>query len=170
MEVRLARPEEHEAIGQLTVEAYAALAGDEDVLGDYEHELRDVANRASDCDVLVAVGDHQELLGAVTYVPGPGTALSEFADPDAAGIRMLAVAPDHQGAGVGRALTKACISRARGDGRSKIVLHSTDLMKVARAMYEKLGFVAAPQRDVFFTEPPFTEAQPLHLIAYVLTL
>ncbi|MGZ4765711.1 MAG: GNAT family N-acetyltransferase, partial [Ilumatobacteraceae bacterium] len=80
------------------------------------------------------------------------------------------VAPGHQGSGVGRALTEACIERARRDGRRKIVLHSTELMKVARTMYEKLGFVAEPERDEWVTEPPFSEAQPLHLIGYVLTL
>ncbi|MGZ4674669.1 MAG: GNAT family N-acetyltransferase [Ilumatobacteraceae bacterium] len=170
MEVRLARPDDHDAIGQLTVEAYAALAGGEEVLGDYEDELRDVAGRAVECDVLVAVNRHRTLLGAVTYVPGPDTVLSEFSDADAAGIRMLAVAPGHQGSGVGRALTEACIERARRDGRRKIVLHSTELMKVARTMYEKLGFVAEPERDEWVTEPPFSEAQPLHLIGYVLTL
>ncbi len=169
MEVRLARPDEFDVIGDLTVEAYAALA-DHDLLGDYEDELRDVAARAVDCEVLVAVDDHGTVLGSVTYVPGPHTALSEFADVDAAGIRMLAVGQAHQGLGAGRALTEACIERARRQGRGKIVLHSTELMKVARTMYERLGFVADVERDVWVTDPPFTEVAPFHLVGYVLSL
>jgi ribosomal protein S18 acetylase RimI-like enzyme len=96
--------------------------------------------------------------------------MSEFADPDAAGLRMLAVGPQFQGAGAGRALTEACIARARGEGRRRIVLHSTPVMEVARAMYERLGFVATPGLDLFVTRPPYSDDEPLRLIAYVLEL
>jgi ribosomal protein S18 acetylase RimI-like enzyme len=169
MKIRVARPDEYDAIGTLTVEAYRDLTGGA-ALGEYEDELYAVADRAVDCAVLVAVDDDDIVLGAVTYVPGPAAGMSEFADADAAGIRMLAVAPMQQGNGVGRALTEACIARARSDGRHKIVLHSTEVMTVARSMYERLGFVAAPERDVWFTEPPYSVDRPLHLIGYVLNL
>jgi hypothetical protein len=88
MKIRPARPDEYEAIGTLTAETYRDLLGSA-VLGDYEDELHAVADRAADCAVLVAVDDQEALLGAVTYVPGPDTSMSEFTDPDAAGIRML---------------------------------------------------------------------------------
>ena len=94
--------------------------------------------------------------------------MSEFSDPDAAGIRMLAVEPERQGAGAGRALTLACIERARGDGRHRIVLHSTPVMTVARGMYERLGCVREPARDEWIADPPHYE--PVHLMGYVLHL
>ena len=169
MKLRVAEPDEYEAIGRLTSETYRDLLGTA-AIGDYEEELHAVAERAADCVVLVAVGDHEELLGAVTYVPGPETSMSEFADADAAGIRMLVVRPASQGTGIGRALAEECIALARRDGRRRIVLHSTAPMVVARAMYQSMGFVPDADRDVVFTDPPYSVAEPLHLIGYVLTL
>jgi GNAT superfamily N-acetyltransferase len=168
MEVRLAQPHEYETIGELTVDAYRDLRSGA-VLGDYEEELRAVGDRA-DCLVLVGVTEDGAILGTVTYVPGPNTELSEFTDHDAAGIRMLAVDPRQQGKGVGMALTSACIDEARRQGRTRIVLHSTELMRAARALYERAGFVAAPDRDILITDPPHSADSPLHLLAYVLTL
>ncbi len=79
----------------------------------------------------------------------PSTLESDYADErrDAAGIRMLAVAADAQGRGVGEALTRACIDRARAAGRGQIVLHSTDRMTTAHRLYERLGFVRDPSID-----------------------
>jgi predicted N-acetyltransferase YhbS len=168
MDIREARPEDYAAIGNLTVEAYAAISPHA-MGGNYDEELRDVAARVKECVVFVAV-DGDEVIGSVTYVPGPHTAFSEFDDEDAAGIRMLAVSVARQGAGAGAALTAACIDRARADGRRQIVLHSTDRMTVARAMYERRGFVRTVDRDVIFDGPPFSKEEPLHLLAYVLRL
>ena len=168
MQIRLARPDEFDSLGEITVEAYQHVRSTE--LGAYAKELADVAGRAVDCAVLVAVADSGELLGGVTYVPGSDTAMSEFSDPQAAGIRMLAVRPVAQGAGVGRALTEACIAKARDDGRERVLLHSTPPMTTARRMYEKLGFVRCIELDEFFAGPPYSEEEPLHLMAYTLTL
>lgn len=154
MQIREARPEEYAAIGQLTVEAYESI-NPHAMGGGYDDELRDVAQRVEECAVLVAVDADGAVVGSVTYVPGPHTSFSEFDDADAAGIRMLAVDVTRQGSGAGRALTDACIDRARAEGRGKIVLHSTDRMTVARAMYERRGFVRAPDRDAVFSDPPF---------------
>lgn len=169
MLIREARPEDYAAIGELTVHAYESI-NPHAVGGGYDEELRDVASRVKDCVVLVAVDDDGTVLGSVTYVPGPGTSFSEFDDEDGASIRMLAVDVTRQGSGAGGALTDACVALARAEGRGKIVLHSTDLMTVARAMYERRGFVRDLERDVYFAEPPFSPAEPLHLMAYVLTL
>jgi predicted N-acetyltransferase YhbS len=142
MQIRLARPEEYATIGELTVAAYAAV--DPGTLqSDYVDELRDVAGRAAGADVLVAVDDETGgmVVGGVTYAPDPSSTSAEFSDPDAAGIRMLAVAADAQGRGVGEALTRACVDRARAAGRGQIVLHSTDRMATAHRLYERLGFV-----------------------------
>jgi predicted N-acetyltransferase YhbS len=167
MEIRTIRQEEFDVLGRLTVEAYRALHGGES-LGAYEDQLLDVSTRAADSLVLVALDEAGDVLGGVTYVPGAGRAMSEFADAEAAGMRMLAVRPDRQGAGVGRALTEACVARARAEGRARVILHSTDVMKVARAMYGRMGFVEAPELDVLVRDRP--DADPLRLIAFVLSL
>jgi ribosomal protein S18 acetylase RimI-like enzyme len=83
----------------------------------------------------------------VTYVPGQGSPLAEFDEPGAAGIRMLAVALDAQGRGVGEALTRACVERAVAAGRTAVVLHSTEWMTTAHRLYRRLGFARDPAND-----------------------
>ncbi|HYZ99976.1 MAG TPA: GNAT family N-acetyltransferase [Acidimicrobiales bacterium] len=139
MEIRPVRTDEWQALGELTVAAYAAI--DADALDEYAHELRDVSGRVEGAETLVAVDDAGAVLGGVTYVPDPGSPWAEFAEPDAAGIRMLAVAPEAQGRGIGEALSRACVDRARAAGKGQVLLHSTDRMAAAHRIYERLGFV-----------------------------
>jgi len=168
MEIRPVRDEECAELGDITVRAYRQLINGES-FGAYENELCDVATHATLCEVLVCLED-DTLLGGVTFVPGPGTTMSEFEDPDAAGIRLLAVDPRHQGRGAGRALVDACLARARDLGRKRVVLHSTPLMDVARAMYARRGFVPDPEHDLRVTDTPFSREHPLLIMAYVLDL
>ena len=151
MRIRPLRPEDHQAVGELTVEAYARIEPATVETG-YDEELRDVAGRSHGVEILVAVdgdgdGPDEHILGAVTYVPGPDSPGAEFTDPDAAGIRMLAVALDARRRGVGEALTVACVQRARATGRGQIVLHSTDRMTAAHRLYQRLGFVRDTSLD-----------------------
>jgi len=168
MQIRPIRDEECAELGEITVRAYRQLI-DGASFGSYEDELRDVATHAALCEVLVCV-EGDTVLGGVTFVPGPGTTMSEFHDPNAAGIRLLAVDPRHQGLGAGRALVDACLARARSLGRERVVLHSTPLMDVARAMYQRRGFIPDPAHDLRVTEAPFSEESPLLIMAFVLEL
>jgi GNAT superfamily N-acetyltransferase len=67
-------------------------------------------------------------------------------------VRLLAVAPEARGQGIGTALMKECIRRARGLGAGCLNLHTTDMMQVAMGMYERMGFVRAPDLD-FHPDP-----------------
>jgi ribosomal protein S18 acetylase RimI-like enzyme len=168
MEIRRAQPDEYSPLGEITVRAYRELFGSES-LGSYERELLDVGRRNTDSEVYVALGEDGSVMGGVTYVPGPGRTMSEFSDPNAAGIRMLAVDPQCQRAGVGRALTTWCVELARSRGRKRIVLHSTPLMTVAHNIYENLGFVRSPELDEWVEENDHTE-EPLHLMSFTLEI
>lgn len=159
--LRSALPAEFVALGDLTVAAYRSVPGGSTSAG-YEVTLLDVAARARDAEVLVAVAADGTLLGGVTYVPQPGP-YAEFSGADEAGIRMLAVSPAAQRLGVGRRLVLECIARAEAAGRARIVLHTTGAMTAAQSLYGSLGFERAPGRDV--DPSPRT-----HLIAYVLEL
>lgn len=142
--VREARPEEYAAIGELTVEAYRDVGETEE---SYFPELRDVAERARDVPILVAVtADSDAILGGVTYVPGPGP-YHEGEFGDAGSIRMLAVAANSRGRGVGRALVAACIERARADGRAAIGLFTRPFMTAAHHLYESMGFQRVVEQD-----------------------
>ncbi len=138
-------PDEFEALGEITVLAYANRLSPSDTV--YLDELRDVGARAAAVPVLVAVDPEGRVLGGVAYVPGPGTPLSEAEREGEAGIRMLAVDPAVGGRGIGRALTEACMDRARAEGRVGMTLYTLPTMGVAHRLYESLGFRRDPERD-----------------------
>jgi len=131
-------------LSEVTLAAYAALAGLD--VGSYRATLADVADRVRHAEVLVAV-DERRVLGGVTYVPDRDNPYAEFDDPDAAGMRMLAVDPAAQGRGVGAALVGACIRRACDRGRRRLVLHTTAAMTAAQRLYRQFGFERAARRD-----------------------
>ncbi|MET8507921.1 GNAT family N-acetyltransferase [Streptomyces sp. NPDC004787] len=164
--IRAVRPEEHEALGELTAHAYLAdgfLAFGED--DDYAHLLRDVARRAAEAEVLVAVDTDGTVLGGVTFTTGSGE-WADIAEPDEAEFRMLAVAHAARGRGVGEALVRACVERARAlDGIHRLVLSTQPTMGTAHRVYGRLGFVRAPERDW----KPLPDLD-FTLLAYVLEL
>ncbi len=93
------------------------------------------------------------IVGSVLLYP-PGTA---FSTPDEGPltcpeVRLLAVAPEVRGQGIGTALMQECIRRARSLGASCLNLHTTDMMQVAKQMYERIGFVRSPELD-FYPDP-----------------
>jgi ribosomal protein S18 acetylase RimI-like enzyme len=145
MLIRPIEQREHEALGALTVEAYAGL--DSPPSPEYAALLADVGSRVAGAEVLVAV-DGDEVLGGVTYVSDPTSPYAEFDAADEACFRMLAVSPRAQGRGVGRALVDACIERARRDGKRRLSLYSTPSMQAAHRLYERLGFRRVAELDM----------------------
>jgi GNAT superfamily N-acetyltransferase len=145
MEIRLARPEEYAAVGDLTVDAYAA-DGLLDGTDDYAHHLRDAASRATDAELWVAADD-DAVLGTVTYCP-PGSRYCELATKtDQGEFRMLAVAPAGRGRGIGRSLVAHCIARSRALDHRELLLCSSTPMLTAHRLYGSLGFDRAPELD-----------------------
>ncbi len=144
MFVREVRPEEWERAANIVLQAYRDLPGYVSEPA-YERELVDVAGRAS--AAVVAVALDPDVVGCVTYVPDQTNAFAEFDDPEACGFRMLAVDPLRQGGGAGGALVRWCIERARGEGRARVMIHSTPWMTRAHELYGRLGFVRRPDLD-----------------------
>jgi ribosomal protein S18 acetylase RimI-like enzyme len=148
VEIRPVRADEYARLGAITVDAYGRLDGSPHE-PEYDLELADVGRRAemSGVTVFAAVDDDGRLLGGVTYVHAVDAELAEHDDPNAASIRMLAVDPAAQRRGVGDALVRHCIDRARESGFTAVVLHSGVWMLAAHRMYERLGFVRDPAHD-----------------------
>ena len=144
MEIREVRPEEHAALGALTVAAYRTMG--RELPPEYEAELADVAARVGVAPVLVAT-ESGALLGGVTYIPDADNPLAEHVDPHAASLRMLAVDPSAHRRGVGRRLTEACTARAASEGKESLILHTVDTNVTGLAFYEALGFERAPELD-----------------------
>ncbi len=102
---------EVERLSRLTVDAFAGLPGAVYEDG-YLAELADVARRADEAVVLVAVDDENgDVLGGITYVDRSGRWSSGDLDGEVE-LRMLAVAAAAQGRGVAGRLVDACITRA----------------------------------------------------------
>ena len=62
-------------------------------------------------------------------------------------VRMLAVSPSARGLGIGEQLVKECMRRARDAGADQLGLHTSASMRAAIALYERMGFVRAPNFD-----------------------
>jgi ribosomal protein S18 acetylase RimI-like enzyme len=161
--IRSVRPEEYETLAELTVAAYHGVGYEMPHQDAYDVQLRDVVTRARTSCVLIAATVAGEVLGGVTYVCGPEDPYSEGLREGEAGIRMLAVDPAAQGRGVGRALTRACLDRARSTGRRRVVLHTGTWMPAAMHLYESMGFHRVPEID-------FTPVPGVDLIAYAFDL
>ncbi|MDX2970664.1 GNAT family N-acetyltransferase [Kribbella solani] len=141
-EIRLALAAEYDAVGELTVDAYAH---DGFVRGDYVLTLRAAADRAAKAELWVAA-DESGLLGTVTYCPA-GSVYREIGRDDEGEFRMLGVAGRARGLGIGTALTERCIARTRELGQHRIVMCSAEYMATAHRLYERLGFTRLPERD-----------------------
>ncbi|OIV35523.1 hypothetical protein BIV57_21255 [Mangrovactinospora gilvigrisea] len=145
MQIREATPTDFDRIGTLTATAYvdgAGLSPDDS----YLVHLRDAAGRAAVADLLVATDGGEAVLGTVTYVTA-ASAMREIARPGEAEFRMLAVDAAARGRGVGEALVRACVDRARGAGLERIVLSVIASNATPQRLYRRLGFTRLPDRD-----------------------
>ena len=143
LSIREAVPEDYEELSRLITAAYQEFA---ESLGDewegYRDDLADIARRAAQgCQLIAETGGRP--VGTVTYYPPQDDAAADewwWWPKDFAYLRALGVDPAARGLGVGRALTIACIERARADGAAGIALNTLSFMPAATALYEGLGF------------------------------
>ncbi|WP_020495375.1 GNAT family N-acetyltransferase [Sciscionella marina] len=143
--IRLAEPGEYPAVGELTLEAYAA-DGFDAPEADYATVLLDAADRAREAELYVAVDADGTLLGTATYCP-PGSSYAEIAGPGEADFRMLGVTPAARGRGIGEALVRHALRRAGEQGLDALVLSSAEYMHAAHRLYDRIGFSHVPERD-----------------------
>jgi ribosomal protein S18 acetylase RimI-like enzyme len=144
MEVREAIPAEFADAGRVTAEAYREFVrpGDDD-WERYLLRIADVASRAGDTTIMVAVEDGRVLGSLTLELEGrvrDGDQERRPLDPGEAHIRMLGVDPAARSRGVARALMEGSEARARAAGKTFITLHTTLRMRAAQAMYERLGY------------------------------
>jgi ribosomal protein S18 acetylase RimI-like enzyme len=76
--------------------------------------------------------------------------LTDADEPSAAEIKNMAVAPSHQGRGIGRALVEAAVARARAEGRATLVVATAAADTGNLRFYQRLGFrMRSIERDAF---------------------
>ncbi|HST65936.1 MAG TPA: GNAT family N-acetyltransferase [Mycobacteriales bacterium] len=146
MHIRPAVPAEYDAIAELMVRVYLA-EGYTRTGSHYLGVLRDSATRAEKAELMVAVDDSDRILGTVTYAPYGSPYAEHTESPEGAAFRMLVVAPEARGQGVGAALVRWCIERARDTGVRTLRLSTQPSMAAAARTYLRLGFVRTPERD-----------------------
>jgi ribosomal protein S18 acetylase RimI-like enzyme len=140
--LRGARPSDIHTVGELTVQAY--LAGQHLEAGDpYEVTLRDVATRL---DITIIAELNGEVVGSVTVCPHTDPA-AEISGDDEWEFRFLAIRPDSWGSGIARRLIAECESRAAHAGAAAIAISVIDQNERAHRLYQRLGYVRAPERD-----------------------
>ena len=161
MIIRQAETTELHAVGALTLAAYVA-DGHLSVADDYAHELRDAAARHRGAELAVAVEEDGTLLGTVTFALA-GSQWAEISRPGESEFRMLAIPAHARGRGVGEALARWCVDRARAHGCTAVAISTMPTMHSAHRIYERLGFVRAAERD-------WRPAPQVLLIAYHLDL
>lgn len=154
-------PVELDRIGEITVAAYLD-GGHLPAEADYAGTLRDARTRAKQAELWTAVGEDGDLLGSITFAP-PGSAFNEVSERGEGELRMLAVAHDAQGRGIGLALVRHCLERARELGLTAIALSTQPSMRTAHRIYEGVGFVRTPAKD-------WDPVPGVHLLTYRLDL
>jgi DNA-binding MarR family transcriptional regulator/GNAT superfamily N-acetyltransferase len=96
------------------------------ILGDFVAHF-DAAKEA------VWIAERQSaIVGSIFLVKGD--------EADVAKLRLLYVEPSARGLGIGAALTRACIERARECGYRRLVLWTNDILLSARRIYQAAGF------------------------------
>jgi predicted N-acetyltransferase YhbS len=148
--VRPLEPQDFAAVDALIAGAYGEFAT---VLTPDNWErmrlgLRGVATALPGTVKLVAEIDGQ-LAGFVIYRP-MGVPDGPAVPQEWPAIRLLSVAPWARGQGIGRLLTEVCIDLARQHGAQAIGLHTSEIMNVARPMYERMGFAIVRELEPRF--------------------
>ena len=154
LEIRNAKPEEFEIVGKLMVKVYSQLEGfpKESEQPEYYKMLLNVGDltEKDNTELLVAISDENKVVGTVVYFSdlknyGSGGTVTEI--KNASGFRLLAVDPIERGSGIGKLLSIECINRARKLNHNQLFIHSTESMKIAWGMYERLGFLRYSEID-----------------------
>lgn len=129
----------------------------------YIEKSRDYSKRWERGEVLVAT-QYGRIVGTVTFFPDASDA--GFAS-NWASFGTLAVHPQMQRRGIAGLLVRRCIAAALPLAPT-IGIHTGSFMRGARALYEGLGFVRMPEKDMRASE--VTNIPPgegdVHMMAY----
>jgi GNAT superfamily N-acetyltransferase len=156
LSIRVAHPADRDVIARLTREANAeheavmepsAFAAMSDAI---ERSLADETGITR----FVAELDGTIVGSAALYAPASaayGSLASPAPWPE---VRLVAVATNARGRGIGEALVAECARHAKAAGATALGLHTSRSLRAARRLYERMGFVRDPEHDF---HPPGAE-------------
>ena len=145
--IRDARPDERDAQLAVTLAAYEQYSTIMPHWELYRKMQRNLLTTDTVAERIVAERAGRLVGGVLLFPAEANVYASAGIKPDWPELRMLAVAPEARGLGVGKALLGECVRRARAAGHAYLGLHTEDVMAVALRMYERAGFVRVPELD-----------------------
>jgi ribosomal protein S18 acetylase RimI-like enzyme len=142
--IRDALPSDNAAVVALTLAANQehAAALPEGWWEPYSENIRQTLGAEEPGQIIVAELEGR-LAGSVLLLPAEAY-VSGYPE-----VRLLAVDPAARGRHIASALMAECFRRTRLSGAVTIGLHTMEVMTTARRMYERLGFVRAPEFDFY---------------------
>jgi GNAT superfamily N-acetyltransferase len=146
--IRDARPDELDKVAEVLKAAYQQYEKlmPPEAWQFYLADILDVKGRMPDSHLIVAEVDGK-LAGSVNlYLKGRKSSESNWPAGWATG-RLLGVDPAFRGMGIGRVLMDEVVRRCRKAGVNTFGLHTAEIMKVAKGMYERMGFQRVPEFD-----------------------
>jgi len=150
LQIRDALPSDHGVIEAVTLSAYQEYAAV--MPAHWERYRQNILTTLAAVGPAAQIVAEQEgrILGAVLFyppgsvIPAPGGEPVTLTWPE---VRLLAVAPAARRQGIGTALMHECVRRARQSGAMVLTLHTTDIMRAAMRLYERMGFQRSPELD-----------------------
>jgi len=141
--IRPAADRDADAVVDLWTEAYVTLGVGGRATpyskADFAHSMRNGE---------VSVVDGPDGIAGVVALLPPGAPGQAIGGPGEAELSRLAVSAKARRMGIGRALTRLCEQRARAAGWEGIVLWSRPAQIEAHRLYESLGYLRVPERDL----------------------
>ena len=147
--VRDALPGELDQVAGLLGEVYGVFREHfpADAWASYIGEIVDVRSRLGESELIVAE-DAGRLVGTIGFYPDASRSPLERWPEGWGSIRTLGVSVDARCSGVGDALARECVRRARARGLRAIGLHTASHLAAATRLYERIGFRRAPEFDI----------------------
>lgn len=137
---------DYEAVARITADAYLGAGYFDSAEYPYMQKIMRVGERAAVAPMIVAERDGVVLGSATLAVHGDEWA--DIALENELEFRLLVVDPAVQRSGAGRAMVAYILDRARRtEGIAAVSLTTGDNWHTAHALYRKLGFTRAPERD-----------------------
>jgi len=87
---------------------------------------------------LICENNDKEIVGMAFLVPKGNP--DEIYQDNWCHLRFVSVHPRYQGKGIGEKLTRECIEIAQENNEDTMALHTSEIMKSARHIYNKIGF------------------------------
>jgi predicted N-acetyltransferase YhbS len=115
-------------------------------VGTYQDE-RTTAERLAAGHGLVAESERGLVGTVVVRPPQPTSSAALYRDPDTWSVGQLAVLPEWQGRGLGRALHDAAVDLARRNGARAVALDTAAAAKALISLYERWGYRIAGTAD-----------------------